>query len=149
MTGVRALFPLDGSDETYRAVQAGLQKLATMKDAQATFLVVLNQKLKEMPEDAREYLTYDDEDELFLRDDEAKAVLKKAQDFAKKAKFSRTAERVAEGRVYDAILAEAKRHDVLVMHRLKREERREKASGSITEKLCRNAPCDVWLVQTE
>jgi hypothetical protein len=35
------------------------------------------------------------------------------------------------------------------MHRLDREEHKEKARGGILEKLCRHAPCDVWLIHTD
>lgn len=149
MPGVRALFPLDGSEPTFRAVERGLAMLARIKDAHATFLVVLNKNLRDMPADAAEYLTYDDEDEIFIRDDEAQAVLDKATAIAKKLKFTRTEAKTVTGKPYEAILSEAKKCEVLVMHRLDREEAEEKRRGGVLEKLCREAPCNVWLVQTE
>lgn len=148
MPGTRALFPLDGSEPTLKAVEAGLKRLALIKDATATFLVVASKNLRDMPEDAAEYLKYDDEDELIIRDDEANAVLEKAVVIAKRLKFANHAKKVVVGRVYDGILAEAKAHDVLVMHRLDRVEVREKMRGGILEKICRNSPCDVWLINT-
>ena len=149
MAGLRLLFPLDGSDPTYQAVEGALRKAASLKDPEATFLVVMSKKLRDMPADAREHLEFDDEDELFIRDDEAKAVLQKAEAIAKKVKFPKASSKTVVGGVYDAILSEAKKHDVIVMHRMARDEFREHASGSILEKICRNAPCDVWLVNTK
>jgi nucleotide-binding universal stress UspA family protein len=148
MAGTRALFPLDGSEPTYQAVEGGLKRMAGLKDARATFLVVVDEALRKMPKDAREYLEFDDEDELFIRDDEAKSVLAKAETLAKKHKC-KSESRIVSGRVFDAILAEAGKHDILVMHRLDREEHKEKARGGILEKLCRHAPCDVWLIHTD
>ncbi len=149
MVGLRALFPLDGSEPTYKAVEGALQRLAQMKDAEATFMVVMSKHLKEMPEDAAEYLKYDDEDEVFIREDEAKGVVEKAAAIAKKHKIAKTSTKMVVGKVYDAILHEAQNHDVLVMHRLSRNEFKEKMRGGVLEELCRNAPCDVWLVDTE
>lgn len=149
MPGIRALFPLDGSEPTYRAVERGLQRLATVKDAQATFLVVLSKNLRDMPEEAVEHLKYDDEDEVFIRDDEAKAVLDKAAAIAKKFKLGKVTQKTLEGHVYDSILGETRQHDLLVMHALARDEVREKRRGGVLEKLCRNAACDVWLVRTD
>lgn len=148
MPPVKALFPLDGSDATYSAVEGGIKILKDHKDSQATFLVVVSKHLREMPEEAVEHLKYDDEDELIIRDDEAQAVLKRAVEIAKLQQFARVNGKVIAGKVYDAILEEAKSHSVLVMHRLSRDERKEKIRGGITEKLCRNVPCDVWLIQT-
>lgn len=145
---VRALFPLDGSEATYRAVEGGLKRLADVKDAQATFLVVLDAKIQSMPQDAREYLEFDDEDEIFVRPDEAKAVLDKAAAIAKKLKFTKTTGKTVTGEVFKTVLAEAKAHDLLVMHRLDRDEVDEKRRGGVLERICRNAPCDVWLVNT-
>lgn len=147
--GLKALFPLDGSEETFRTVELGCQRLAAVKDARATFVVVISKNLRDMPEEAAEHLKYDDEDEVFIRDDEAQAVLQKAEAIAKKHKLAKPQSKVLVGKVMDAILAEAKSHDVLVMHRMDRVELKEKMRGGVLEKLCRSAPCDVWLVQTE
>lgn len=145
---LRVLFPLDGSEATYRAVEAGLKKLAAVKDAQATFYIVLAKNVKNMPPDAREYLEEDEEDEIFLTDEEAARVIEKAQAIAKKLKFPKTSGKIIEGTPYEAILQEARSHDVLVMHGLDRDEFAEKMRGGMLEKLCRKAPCDVWLVHT-
>lgn len=149
MPGTRALFPLDGSAPTYEAVEGGLKRLADAKDAKATFLVVVSKQLRDMPEDAAEYLKYDDEDEVFIRDDEAQAVIDKALELAKKHKFKNASGKIVAGKVFDAILSEARQHDVLVMHRLDRAEFKEKIRGGILEKIARAAPCDVWLVNTQ
>jgi len=145
---LRALFPLDGSQATFDAVERGLAKLASAKDAQATFFIVLAKNVKNMPPDAREYLEEDEEDELFLDEEEAARVIEKAQAIAKRVAFGKTAGKIVEGVPYDAILKEARSHDILVMHGLDRNEFEEKMRGGVLEKLCRNAPCDVWLVRT-
>src|SRR5687767_14947856 len=84
---MKALFPLDGSDATYRALERGLQIIGADPKATVTLLVVMSKGLQEMPKEAREHLEFDDEDELFIRDDEAKAVIQKAQDIAKRLKI--------------------------------------------------------------
>lgn len=145
---LRALLPLDGSEETLRAVERGLAGLANGKAAEATFFVVLAKNVKNMPPDAREYLEDDEEDELFLSEEEAARVIEKAQAIAKRLKFSKTSGKIVEGLPYEAILKEAGSHDLLIMHGLDRDEHEEKMRGGMLERLCRNAPCDVWLVRT-
>jgi nucleotide-binding universal stress UspA family protein len=145
---LRVLIPLDGSGATYEAVERGLAKLAGVKDAQALFFIVIAKNVKNMPPDAREYLEEDEDDELFLTEEEAGAAIEKAQAIAKRVRFARSSGKIVEGQPYDAILKEARSHDVLVMHALDRDEYAEKMRGGVLEKLCRNAPCDVWLVRT-
>lgn len=149
MTPLRVLFPIDGSEPTYQAVDGALGYLAGHPDAEATFLVVMSRKVKAMPEHAREHLTYDDEDEIFLRDDEVKAVFTKASGLAKNHRFAKVETRKVVGDVFEEILKAAHDHDVLVMHRLDPQERREKVRGSLTEKIARAAPCDVWLIDSD
>jgi nucleotide-binding universal stress UspA family protein len=145
----KILFPIDGSEATYRAVDRALGILKPGKDGPVTFLVVLSKGLRDMPEDAREYLEYDDEDELFIRDDEAKAALKKAEDIAKKHKVPVVKTLSKEGRVKDLILEEAKRHDLLVMHSLRPDEKEDKKHGNMTEQLARSCGVHVLLVRTD
>lgn len=146
MAPFKALFPLDGSEQTFKAVETGLQVLSGVKDAQATFLVVISKKLRDMPASAREHLTDDDDDEVFIRDDEAQEVIDQAKAIAKKAKFAKVEGKIAIDDVKRAILAEAGKHHVLVMHRLDRDEKREHSHNSLTEALAREALCDVWLI---
>lgn len=146
---VKALFPLDGSETTYRTVEKGLQLLRGDPSSSATFLVVLAKNVRDMPPEAREHLEFDDEDELFIRDDEAKAVLNRAIEIAKKARFTNAKGIAIAGKVRDVILAEAKRHDLLVMHGLRRSEREDKKHGNMTEELARQAGCSVLLVRAD
>lgn len=146
---VKALFPLDGSDVTFATVEKALRLLAGHKDAAATFLVVISKNLRDMPPEAREHLEYDDEDELFIRDDEAKAVLEKALAIAKKVKFANARGVALAGQVRNVVLSEAKKHDLLVMHALRRSEREDKQHGNMTEEIARASPCSVLLVRPE
>lgn len=145
----KALFPLDGSDATYEAVERGLKLLGAAKDHQATFLVVVSKAFRDMPADAREHLEFDDEDELFVRDDEAKAVIAKATEIAKRAKFANVKGQVVVGKVKEAIIKESAKHDLLVMHALQEDEAAEKRRGSATEEIARRAGCSVLLVRPE
>lgn len=149
MPGLRALFPLDGSESTLRAVERACARLATVKDAEAVFFVVLSKNVKNMPSDAREYLEDDETDELFVTEDEAAGVINKAKALAKKSRFTKTSGKIVEGSPYDAILREAEGYDLLVMHRLDRNESEEKQRGGVLEKICRASPCDVWLVNDD
>jgi nucleotide-binding universal stress UspA family protein len=146
---VKILFPIDGSEATYRAVDRALGILKPGKESPITFLCVLSKGLRDMPEDAREYLEFDDEDELFIRDDEAKAAIKKAEEIAKKHKVPTVVPLVREGRVTDMILDEAKRHDLLVMHGLRRDEKEDRKHGNMTEMIARAAGLDVLLIWTD
>ena len=145
---MKALFPLDGSDETYAALERALKMLTPGKDHQATFLVVISKGLRDMPADAREHLEFDDEDELFVRDDEAKAVIARATQIAKQAKFLNVKGQTAVGKVKETIIKESAQHDLLVMHSLQRDEAAEKRRGSATEEIARQAACSVLLVRT-
>ncbi len=147
---VKILFPIDGSEATYRAVDRALGILKPDKTSTVTFLCVMSKGLRDMPEDAREYLEYDDEDELFLRDDEAKAAIKKAEDIAKKQKVAaKVVPLVRDGRVTDVILQEAKKNDLLVMHGLRRDEKEDRKHGNMTEMIARAAGVDVLLIWTD
>ena len=144
---MKALFPLDGSEATFEALERALAFLVPTQDHQATFLVVMSKALRDMPADAREHLEFDDEDELFLRDDEAKAVIKRATELAKKAKFANVKGQILVGKVKETIIQESAKHDLLVMHALAADEAAEKRRGSATEEIARHAACSVLLVR--
>ena len=146
---VKILFPIDGSEATYRTVERALKVLKPGKESTVTFLCVMSKGLRDMPEDAREYLEFDEEDELFLREDEARAAIKKAEDIAKKQQINGTKPLVREGRVTDVILEEAKKHDLLVMHGLRRDEKEDRKHGNMTEMIARAAGVDVLLIWTD
>jgi nucleotide-binding universal stress UspA family protein len=147
MTALSILCPLDGSQETFEAVKRGLPMLAGKDGLNVTFLVVMDAKILGMPESAREHLEFDDEDEIFLREDEARAVLKKAEGLAAKVKGVKAKSVTVKGHVFDEIMAAARSHDVLLMHGLDATETHEKASGAMTERLARQAECAVLLVR--
>jgi len=146
---VKILFPIDGSEATYHTVERALKVLKPGKESTVTFLCVMSKGLRDMPEDAREYLEFDEEDELFLREDEARAAIKKAEDIAKKQQINGTKPLVREGRVTDVILEEAKKHDLLVMHGLRRDEKEDRKHGNMTEMIARAAGVDVLLIWTD
>lgn len=145
----KILFPIDGSEATYDAVDRALKLLKPGKDSAVTFLCVLSKKLRDMPADAREYLEFDDEDELFLRPDEAKTALAKAEDIARKLKIPNVKSVILEGEVEDVIRGQCRTHDLLVMHGLRRDEKEDKAHDSLVEPLARKAGIDVLLTRTE
>lgn len=144
MSEVRVLVPVDGSDATLRAIENGLPRLAS--PARVTLLVVRDQKFLDMPEDAREHLEWDDEDEIFLREDEANAALDKAAAKAEGRKGVKIHREVVTGDPLEEILKAAADHDVLVMHTMRRSERADKKERSLTEALARQAESDVLLV---
>lgn len=146
---VKALFPLDGSDATYAAVEKALKILGGNREASATFLVVLSKNVRDMPAEAREHLEFDDEDELFIREDEARTVLNRAIEIAKRVKFASAKGIAVAGKVREVVLAEARKHDLLVMHGLRRSERDDKRHGNMTEELARAAGCHVLLVRPD
>lgn len=146
---MRALFLLDSSDSTYKAAEQGLRILGGTKDASATFLVVISKALCEMPAEAREYLEFNDEDEIFIRDDEAKAVLGRAAEIAKRRKFSKFQSLALVGKPMETIVRESAKHNLLVMHGLRRSEREDKRHGNVVEEIVRQAACDVLLVRSD
>lgn len=147
---VKILFPLDGSEATYKTVDRALAILKPDKASTVTFLCVMSKGLRDMPEDAREYLEFDDDDEIFVREDEAKAVIKKAEEIAKKQNVAaKLIPLVCEGRVTDMILAEAKKNDLLIMHGLRRDEKEDRKHGNMTELIARAAGIDVLLIWTD
>lgn len=143
---LKALAPLNGTDRTFRAVETAMGILTRIPGVEITFLVVISKPLRDMPADAREYLEYDDEDTLFIRDDEADAVLRKAEAIAKRLKVTSYRLHRAIGDVQQTILAEAAAHDVLVMHGLSPNPKAEKKRGSAAEAIVRASPCHVLLV---
>ncbi len=57
--------------------------------------------------------------------------------------------KIVKGLYKEEILAEAEHHDVLAMHELRQSNWKDRLTGSSTERLSRNAPCSVLLIQTE
>lgn len=144
MPEVRVLVPVDGSEATLRAVGNGIKHIAT--PARVTFLVVMDKKFLDMPKDAREHLEWDDEDEIFLREDEANAALDAAVAKAEGVKGLKVHREVVKGDPLEEILTAARDHDILIMHAMRRSERADKKQRSLTEALARQAECDVLLV---
>lgn len=144
---VKVLFPVDGSEATYKAVDRALTILRPGKESSVTLLLVLSKGLREMPPEAREYLEFDDEDELFIRDDEAKAALRKAEEIAKARKVPNVRSVAREGKVKQVILDECGKHDLLVMHGLRRSEREDRRHGNMVEEIARQSGIDVLLIR--
>lgn len=144
MAEVKVLVPVDGSQATLRAIKNGLSRI--VMPARATFLLVMDKKLLDMPEEAREHLEWDDEDELFLREDEANAALDKAVAAAGKIKGLKIHREVVKADPLEAILKASRDHDVLLMHAMRRSERADRKTRSMTESIARQAECDVLLV---
>lgn len=144
---MKVLAPLDGSDATYRALERGLSVLGPHPGLHLTLLVVMDKSVQDMPAEAREHLEFDDEDEIFVREDEARAVIQKAQSIASKHRVNQVRGQVVSGTVKETILAHAAKHDVLLMHALDGNPKAAKRRGAATEDLARAAGCSVLLVR--
>ncbi|MGB0653371.1 MAG: universal stress protein [Thermoplasmatota archaeon] len=145
-TSRRVLVPLDGSQETFTAMERGLGLLGN--DVDVTLLVVQDTGFEDAPEDVTQLFDDDEDDEIFPTEDSARRLLEDAAARCKAAGIGhKPACKVARGRnVRKAILAEAEHHDVLLMHALGASGFKEKLRLSGTEHLARKATCHVLLV---
>jgi nucleotide-binding universal stress UspA family protein len=138
---LRVLFPLDGSEPAYNAMEKALRMLPPSSTIRATVLVVM-QDFKGAPEDMVKIFEADTDDEVFPTKDSANQVFvemkRRVGKMGPKVKF-----KVATGNVKDEILTEAAEHDILVMHSTSRGGSRARGS----HKLARKASCAVLLVR--
>jgi nucleotide-binding universal stress UspA family protein len=135
---LKVLFPLDGSEPAYAAMQ---KALAMMPMAKATILVVM-QDFKGASEDMVKQFEEDEDDEVFPTQDSAWQVFKEIRRRIS-AEVPQVSFKLAKGRADREILAEAAHHDLLVMHATSRGGLRARGS----HRLARHAPCDVLLIR--
>lgn len=140
---MRALFPLDGSERGYAAMEAALDLLHPAK-VEATLLVVLSDFKGAPPEVIQEF-EEDTEDEIFPSEDSAVVVLRQCtQRLRRKGLELRL--KVAKGNVVQEIAAESANHDLLVLHS-SRATQRFRLRSRRTKAIVRAAKCNVLLMQ--
>lgn len=147
---MRILFPTDGSTATEEAFERMFGLFDGMTDGLA--ITVFNVTDKGFEGADPEYLeeTYegDERDEVFPSEGASRRAVDRCVKIAEKQGVE-VATKVVEGLYKEEILAEAEHHDVLAMHELRRSNWKDRLTGSSTEKLTRNAPCSVLLIQTD
>ena len=145
---MRALFPLDGSEASYAALDRGLALLKAVPGLQVTLLNVMQEGFERPadPEFVRETFDADEHDEVFPTRASSERALARGLEIARKHGVAARA-KGEFGRPHDEILKEAAHHDVLVMHALPQGGLLGTMKGGGTEKLARAAPCAVLLVR--
>lgn len=138
---VRILFPLDGSEPAYQAMEKALRVIPHNTAVETTVLVVL-QDFKGAPADLVRMFEEDHDDEVFPTEDSAREVFREMRrrvgTLAADATF-----RLAHGKAHREILAAARDHDLLVMHATTRGGLLSRGS----HRLARRSPCDVLLIR--
>lgn len=144
---MKALFPLDGSEASYRALRKGLEMLRAAPAFRAVALNVRQPGFDASQESGSyERFEKDDTDEVFPSPASSERCLAKAREIAKEIGVAIETKSV-EGMPLETILEECKGFDVIVMHALGKSNLKEAIRGSQTEKLARLAPASVLLVR--
>ncbi len=142
----KALIPLDGTENSYRAMEGAIGTLGA--DLDATLLVVKHGGFENAPEDRVEPFERDDDDEIFPSNDSCQRVLEEALQRAQ-ALGAKPKTQVLEGRPHKVIIEQSAEYDLLVMHGLDKGAFLEKIRMSRTEGIARQASCSVLLVRSE
>ncbi len=147
---MRILFPTDGSTATEEAFERMLDLLDGMADgAEITVFNVTDQGFEGAdPQYVEETFESDERDEVFPSQAASQRAVDRCVQRADKRGVD-VATKIVQGTYKEEILAEAEDHDVLAMHEMRRSNWKDRLKGSSTEKLTRNAPCSVLLIQTE
>lgn len=147
---MRVLVPVDGSEETYTALERGLGQLREVPGLEVTLLNVRQEGFEAAndPQYIEETYEADEDDEVFPSEAASQRALERAEAIASAAGLE-VASRLEKGNYRKIILELAAEHDVLLMHGLRKSNLKDALKGSATEKLARQAPCTVMLVRTE
>jgi nucleotide-binding universal stress UspA family protein len=145
---MRALFPLDGSEASFQALDRGLALLKGLSHLEATVFNVMQEGFESAGDPAYVAETFeaDEGDEVFPTEASSQRVLAKAIGIAKRHGLQVKAKGEV-GKPVEEILREAAHHDLLVLHALGPSNLRDALKGSRSEHLARHAPCHVLLVQ--
>lgn len=145
---MRALFPLDGGEASFQALDKGLTLLRGLPKLEVTLFNVMQEGFEEPtdPEFVQETFEADEQDEVFPSEASSQRVLARALGIAKEHGIAAKA-KGEMGRPHEEILQEAQHHDLLVMHAPSPSGLRDALRGSGLEKLMRHAPCSVLLVR--
>lgn len=144
---LRVLAPLDGSETSFKALDAGLRLLKATPGLEVTVFNVTSEGLSDAPEDLVAQFDEDEDDEIFPTQAASLRMLERAKTICKEHAVAAKVQ-VVEGGVVDSILAACANHDILLMHALDRTQLKENLRGSQTEKLARRAGINVLLVAT-
>lgn len=145
---MRVLAPLDGSEQSDRALERGLRLLARVGKVQVTVLNVIHESFRELPEHLREAMELKPEMEVHTEFSEAKRTADRGVAIAKGLGLEATP-RIAQGKPVDEILKLSAEHDLLLVHSLGTSQTKEVLRGSKTERIVRHAKCDVLVVHEE
>lgn len=149
MDGPVFLFPLDGSNETEKALGLATRTIKALPGVTVRLLIVEDAGFQEIPDEVREGMDLDPtEHEVFQGSKQLRAVVDRAKGIVASAGL-KTEVHIRSGKPFDLIIEESKLADVLVMHQLRRTQLRERLSGSMTERIARSAHCHVLLIDTE
>lgn len=143
---MKALFPLDGSEASYRAFRRGLEMLKGHGSLRAVAFNVRQPGFDGASEDAVQRFDEDEHDEVFPTLASSERCLARAKEIAGELGLSIDT-KSAVGVPYETILEESKGYDVIVIHALSKSNLRDLLRGSTSEKLVRNAPTSVLVVR--
>lgn len=142
---MKVLAPLDGSEESMKAMERGLALLQGA-DLDVTLLCVVESDLAEASEDTIQVFDEDETDEVFPNESSARRMLDRARARAEAVGVP-VATRIVVGSPKQAILDAAADCDLLLMHSLHRSGLVAKLrSASSTESIARHVACSVMLV---
>jgi nucleotide-binding universal stress UspA family protein len=145
---LRVLFPLGGTDLSWRAFERGLELLKPMPGLLVTALNVHQPGFESAREDTVREFEAHEEEEIFPDEEASRRVLARAVEIG--AKHGVRVEGLSlEGAHYETILREAPKHDLLMMHELSASGFRDHLKGSRTEDLARHAKTSVLLVRCD
>lgn len=147
---MRVLFPTDGSTATEEALDRMLELFSGMTQHLEVTLFNVTQEGFEGadPQYVEETFEADERDEVFPSKEASQRAIDRCLEVARKHGLEPET-RVVMGNYKEEILLAAEDFDVLAMHELRGSNLTDRLKGSATEKLARQAPCSVLLVQTE
>lgn len=140
---MRVLFPLDGSERGFNAMEAALEMLQPQQ-VEATLLVVLHD-FKGAPEELVTEFEEDTQDEIFPTEESAAVVLRQATKRMRRKGLTMRL-KMAKGNIVKEIIAESAQHDLLVIHS-SRPSQRFRLRSSRTKAIIRGSICNVLLMQ--
>lgn len=141
---MKVLFPLDGSERAFQAMEQALDVLRGSQ-VQATLLVVM-QDFSGAPEEIVQTFEEDTEDEIFPNEESALVVLKQATKRMRRKGLEMKL-KMAQGNIVQQVIDESREHDLMVIHST-RATSRWRLHSSRTKKILRGAACNVLLMQT-
>ncbi len=145
---MRVLAPLDGTQESFDALQSGLGLLAGCKPT-VTLLVVMQEGMDSAPDDVKQAFDDDEDDAIFPSVESADRVLDEGQARCAAAGVATVERLCLEGKARDVILEQAAAADVLLMRALQKSNLRDRLRMASSEYLVRRAPCAVLLAKRE